>query len=178
MKLLNPNACRLGMSVLMATFSTGCALNREVVITEPVGPQPQTSHVPSPSGNLVVYSGFETTDATGFQYEYVQPHTAYDICTPDGRLLQHVRNYGGGFLDNPESVTLPAGNYRISAQANGYYRVLLTVVVVTGRTTFVHLDSSGFDLAKQSSKGKLVTLPDGQIVGWLANGSSDSNLKP
>lgn len=162
----------------LALFATGCAFNREAVITESVGPPPRTGHVPSANGNLVVYSGFETTDATGFAYEYVQPHTPYDIYTPDGKLVKHVRNYSGGLLDDPDSVSLPSGNYKVSATANGYARVVLPVVIAVGRTTVVHLDSSGFSLAKQNPKANLVKLPDGQIIGWLADGSSDSNDKP
>lgn len=162
----------------LALFATGCAFNREAVITEPVGPPLQTSHVPSSNGNLVVYSGFEVTEVTGFAYEYAKPHTPYVIYTPDGKWVKRVRNYAGGMLDDPETVSLPAGNYKVSAKANGYARVTLPVVVAVGKTTVVHLDSSGFNLARQNPKANLVRLPDGQIIGWLANGSSDSNDKP
>lgn len=162
----------------LALFATGCAFNREVVITEPVGPLPQSSHVPSTNGDLVVYTAFEATDATGFAYEHVQPHTPYDIYALDGTLVKYVRNYPGGLLDDPEAVSLPAGNYKVFAKANGYARVVLPVVIVARRTTVVHLDSSGFNLAKQNPNANLVKLPDGQIIGWLADGASASHDKP
>lgn len=164
--------------VLLALFAAGCAFNRQAVITEPVGPPPRTERVTSSNGNLVVHSGFETTDATGFAHEYAHPHTAYDIYTLDGKLARHVRNYVGGLLDDPETVALPAGNYKVSARANGYASVVLPVVIVAGKTTTVHLDSSGFNLAKQNPKGNLVKLPDGQIIGWLADESPDVNRNP
>lgn len=162
----------------LALFAAGCAFNREAVITEPVGPPPRTGHVPSSNGNLVVYSGFEVNDVTGFAYENVQPHTPYDLYASDGKLVKHVRNYTGGLLDAPEAVSLPAGNYKVSAKANGYNHVVLPVLVVAGKTTSVHLDSSGFNLAKQNPKGNLVKLPDGQIIGWLADESSNPNRNP
>lgn len=168
----------LNSLLTLALFATGCAFNREAVITQPVGPPPQASHVPSSDGNLVVYSGFEANDVTGFAYENVQPHTPYDICTLDGELVRRVRNYAGGLLDAPETVVLPAGNYKVTARANGYVRVVLPVLVVAGKTTAVHLDSSGFNLPKQYPTGSLVRLPDGQIIGWLADESSNPNPNP
>ena len=159
----------LNILSVFALFAAGCAFNREAVITEPVGPPPQAGRVTSSDGSLVVYSGFEVGEATGFANEYTHPHTAYDVYAPDGRLAKHVRNYAGGLDDNPESVTLPAGQYKISAKANGYARVVLPVVIAVGKTTTVYLDSSGFDLPKQNPKGSLVKLPDGQIIGWLAD---------
>jgi hypothetical protein len=162
----------------LALFATGCAFNREAVITEPVGPPPRASHVPSSDGSLVVYSGFEVNDVTGFAYENVQPHTPYDIYASDGKLVKHVRNYAGGLLDAPETVALSAGNYKVTARANGYARVVLPVLVIAGKTTAVHLDSSGFNLSKQNPTGNLVKLPDGQIIGWLADESSNPNRNP
>lgn len=161
---------------VLVLLAAGCAFNREAVITETVGPPPQTSRVVSPSGNLVVYSAFEVIDVTGFAYEYTHPHTAYDIQTLDGKLVRQVRNYGGGMDDSPESVTLPAGQYKIFAKANGYDRVVVPIVVVAGKTTTVHLDSD-FNLPKQSQKS-VVRLPDGQIIGWFAGESANATRNP
>jgi hypothetical protein len=161
----------LGIGVI----ASSCAFNREAVIDQPVGPPPEASGTaaskPGSDGTLIVYSRFDTGEAPSDDDASMPTHTAYDIYTFDGQFVRHVRNRTGGrFVEAPDSIALPAGRYTVSAMAQEYGTVSVPVVIVSGRTTTIHLDSNEFASAQEQT-GAVVRLPDGQIVGWLAQPS-------
>ena len=108
-------------------------------------------------------------------------HTSYSIYAPDGRFLQRVRNTTGMNDANPALVKLSPGVYRVQADAEDYNDVTLTVMVPVcikpGLTTSVHLDGNwNPPAAIRRSGGKVVRLPNGDVVGWrLSNPNSGEN---
>lgn len=95
-----------------------------------------------PTGQLQVFSamGWESRpDSAVSTASYV--HSAYRILTPAGQLVRRVGNAGRtATYPDPDVVSLPAGDYRIWAQAAGRGRVELPVTITPGKTTVVHLD--------------------------------------
>ena len=63
--------------------------------------------------------------------------------------------------------------YRVVAQANGYGRVTIPVVIEAHQTTVLHLEGGGsWPSEAEFNQTNAVRLPDGQIIGW----KSASNL--
>ena len=62
-------------------------------------------------------------------------------------------------------MTLPAGQYRITARANGYGYVTVPVVIAANRNTIVHLETDSPNSAA-FNQTNAVRLPGGEIVGW------------
>jgi hypothetical protein len=64
-------------------------------------------------------------------------------------------------------VELPAGTYRIIAQANGYGFVTVPVTVVAGHETILHLEGGDrWPNPRAFNQSNAVRLPDGEVVGW------------
>ena len=97
---------------------------------------PAAAH--TPVGNLIVYSA--TYAPTLEQSEY-PAHTDYTIATPDGKVIQRVKNATGSYGSRPAIVSLSPGNYRVRAQYDRGGFVVLAVGIEPGKTTV--LDLSG-----------------------------------
>jgi hypothetical protein len=64
-------------------------------------------------------------------------------------------------------VALPAGRYFVKAQGKDYLQVEVPITIERGRTTRVHLDDK-WNLPADTPKRELVSLPNGNPVGWCA----------
>ena len=162
----------------------GCASAPRVVVVEPVGPGPMAGSEGQGNGSLVVYSArtpadvdvnMETwlvnNDFGKNEFLYEPAHTDYTIYTQNGEVFKHVRNARDMNDDTPKVVTLPAGSYKVEAQAldcdSSRVKVLLTVVVKPGQTTMAHLEGD-WNPGVQDKETELATLPCGRIIGWRA----------
>ena len=153
-----------GIALLLA----GCATSHNGMVLDSVGPDPASTVNPAvPDGSLLVYSAYEVNADFSSRDTRRPEYSDYRILTADGQLQQVVHNNSGTILQRPAQVGLPAGNYRVVAQANGYGSVTIPVTIVAGETTFVHLqggvawpDHPAFD------QSNAVRLPDGEVVGW------------
>ncbi|HVM50846.1 MAG TPA: hypothetical protein VMU04_22655 [Candidatus Acidoferrum sp.] len=164
----------------------GCTSGPRVALTEPVGPAPGATAIGSSrsgQGSLVVYSArvpavvdlnrdqwLENINPNRADLRFEPAHTGYTIYTKDGRLVATVANARDDEEGTPAVVPLPAGAYRVSAQAIacGGTReyVSLPVVIKPGETTVAHL--GGTWVPQGYPADELVTLPCGRPVGWRA----------
>jgi hypothetical protein len=157
-------------------FVWGCASPGPSLVLDPVGPPPFASSGAGSTGTLMVYSAFEQGADFNSPY-YRQQYTDYKILSTDGKLLQAVHNDTGTILEAPKRIQLPVGTYRILAQANGYRRVMVPVVIRPQQLTTVHLEGSpAWPDRRELAKSNPVRLPDGEIAGWRA--SADTLSKP
>jgi hypothetical protein len=154
---------------------SGCAFHKQAVVLDAVGPSPLHPAAAGPKGALVVYSALDSSaDFNGLPY--IPHYTDYKVLSDKGTLLQLVHNRKGGAEDGPLAVELPAGNYRVSAQADAYLTVTVPVVILAGRLTTVHLEGSpSWPDRAALLRSNPVRLPDGEIAGWRAGTESLSN---
>ncbi|HXP63112.1 MAG TPA: hypothetical protein VN829_21605 [Dongiaceae bacterium] len=164
----------------------GCASNPNVASIPPVGPAPGASAAGLKDGSLQVYSARDQTgldpnlaerlwDENFGEIEYLdeQPHTDYALYSANGEFLREVRNASASNPAQPELVSLPPGLYQIQAKSEerGGEIIPLTVPVVIkpGERTAVHLEGDWKPLRPHSGS-EVVRLPDGRLVGWVAQG--------
>ena len=153
-----------GVALLLA----GCATSHNGMVLDSVGPAPTSTVNPAvPDGSLLVYSAYEVNADFSSRDTRRPEYSAYRILSTDGRLQQVVHNNTDTMLQRPKQVALPAGNYRVVAEANGYGVVTVPITIAAGEMTFVHLqggvawpDHPAFD------QSNAVRLPDGEVVGW------------
>jgi len=159
----------LSMMVVGAWLS-GCARDRIGMVLGPVGPAPvQISASNSANGTLVVYSAYEVNADFNARDPYRHEYSDYRVFSADGNLLQRVHNNSGTILQRAQPVVLPAGTYRVTAQANGYGLVTVPVVIRAGCDTIVHLEGGAIWPAQSGfNRTNAVRLPEGEIVGWKA----------
>jgi hypothetical protein len=147
----------------LVSFLAGCATTP--IALAPVGPDPHGLQTTASDGNLEVYSGlvacFEGNNPPWHQ------HSDYRIYDLQGRLVKYVGNAPGHYDQAPLLVSLPPGEYRLHARASDYLRVDVPVIIERGRTTKVHLDDR-WRLPAYASNNELVSLPNGNPVGWPA----------
>ena len=150
---------------------SGCASERDTLVLDPVGPHSsQTSSVDSTDGTLVVYSAYDVSANWTARDPRRPVYSDYKIFYPDGNLQRAVHNNSGTMLQDAVPVELPAGRYRVVANANGYGRVTIPVVIQAGQITVLHLEGGGFwPNEAEFNKTNAVRLPDGLVVGWRAN---------
>jgi hypothetical protein len=155
-----------------ATLWSGCAFGPRGMVLEPVGPSPTPVAENNGEGSLVVYTAYEVNSIGIGDYEERRHYSDYKILTDDGKLLRTVHNDVGA-IRQATHVALPAGKYRVLANANGYGTVTVPVVIGSNRLTVVHLEggASWSDMAADS-QASAVRLPDGEIVGWRAPAES------
>ncbi len=153
-----------------AVLLSGCATHQPSVVLAPVGPSPPQPAPGGPKGTLVVYSAYDPNSDFN-DTEYLRQYTDYRILSEEGKLLQTVHNSNGFVVEGPAEVELPAGKYRIIAQANGYKKnVIVPVVVLADRLTTVHLEGEAAWPANAALlQSNPVRLPNGEIVGWPAS---------
>ena len=135
--------------VLAGALLAGCATDRNEMVLNPVGPAPGqfAATTESGAGSLVVYSAYDVNPDFNLRDEDRPRYTDYQILTVDGRMLKFVHNDTGTILQRPVSVSLPAGNYRVMARANGLGRVAVPVIIASGQVTSLHLERD-FSLAR------------------------------
>src|ERR1039458_114238 len=162
----------------------GCASVSHLVVVEPVGPGPTEGSHGTGEGALVIYSARASADVdintaewrwnNDFgknEFLYEPAHSDYTIYAQNGEVFKRVRNARDMNDDTPKVVTLPAGSYKVEAQAldcdSSRVKVLLTVVVKPGQTTTAHLEGD-WNPGVQDKETELATLPCGRIIGWRA----------
>jgi len=147
----------------LVSLLVGCA-NTPVVLA-PVGPNPHGVQTNASDGELEVYSRlFACTEGDNPVWHQ---HSAYRIYDLQGRLVKYVGNAAGHYEQAPRLVPLPPGRYRLHARASDYLLVEVPITIERGRTTKVHLDDR-WQLPAYASNAGLVSLPNGNPVGWQA----------
>ena len=162
----------ISVLAIAIALSWGCAANNNGVVLGAVGPAMQSPPKVSTNGTLVVYSAYEVTADFNARDPNRPEYSDYKIFTADGRLLQRVHNNSGTMLQDPMPVSLPRGEYRVVAMANGYGFVTVPVIIEPNQSTILHLEGGG-NWSDESvfNQTNAVRLPDGQIVGWKASSS-------
>jgi hypothetical protein len=146
----------------------GCSSEPRLTVTEPVGPGRSEA---VRQGALQVYTATEQHASGDNTFYY--PHTSYLIYNNQGQKVQSVVNHVGTMDESPSVVHLPAGSYVVWAEAEGYGRVRIPVVVTSSRTTVLHLER-GWEPPKEAQPSDLVRMPDGQPIGWKSPGTAHS----
>jgi hypothetical protein len=147
---------------------SGCATWNRGVVLAPVGPGPVARvNLSATNGTLVVYSAHECNADFNSRDSSRKEFSDYEILGVRGDLRERVQNDSGTILQRPVGVELPAGNYEVVAQANGYGMVRVPVTIEAGRDTIIHLEG---DVKWPNQFGlnatNAVCLPHGEIVGW------------
>ncbi len=158
--LINP-AAALAALLLCA----GCASQRTIVLNDPVGPKPETRAGHGNRGELTVYSAYDS--AMTVDDPRTPRHSDYNIFSSTGALLKHVSNHTTTFSDEPASVSLEPGTYRIEARATRRGKVVVNAVIKLNQVTVIYLDDSQ-PRTEDTAKSDFVFLPSGEIVGWKA----------
>ena len=157
---------------------SGCTSDRSRLVLDRVGPRSlQTPAINSQNGTLVVYSAYDAGANFNARDPYRPIHSDYKIFSLDGSLLRAVHNDSGTILQDAVPVELPTGKYRVVANANGYGRVTIPVVIEACQTTVLHLEGGGsWPNEAEFNQTNTVRLPDGQIVGWRIAAEHSSKL--
>lgn len=116
-------------------------------------------------GFLRVHTATETYNGGGITF---YPHTPYVVYNAEGQRVRGVQNHVGLQDQKPMTVALPQGRYVVYAQAEGYGRVTVPVVIAGSRTTVVFLEGKGLPEASELPDAEVVRLPDGRPVGRRA----------
>ena len=148
----------------------GCVSERDKLVLDPVGPVQTSAPQPSNEGFLTVYSAY---DAGGHFYSRKfdgREYSDYSIFNAQDQLLRKIHNSTDSIIEEPATVSLPPGEYQVIARANGYGNVTVPVTIEQDRQTIIHLEGGepGSALAG-ADPGKMVRLPNGQIVGFRSN---------
>ncbi len=148
---------------LVAAFA-GCATRSTVVVKQAVGPDLAHPRVhPNPgNGQLVVFTARELMNT---QDSYHPAHTSYAICGADGKLMRRVDNRSGSFYQSPETVSLPAGEYKVAGRATNSGQVEVPVIIKENKTTTVDLEGTNLPQHKPTGAGQWIRLPGGQVIG-------------
>jgi hypothetical protein len=158
----------------LTLWLAGCASSHPELVLRPVGPPPGGTASPGRPGQLQVFSALDTS-ANFNTTPYRQRYTDYEVYSAEGKeRVRDVRNDTGKLLDGAAAVSLPPGNYKVIARANGYGKVTVPVLIQADQTTIVHLEGSHWwPRSSAIFDSNPVRLPNGQIVGWpvLASGA-------
>ena len=164
----------LGTSLV--SLFVGCSSTP--VVLAPVGPNPVGSETLGSKGELQIFSSLvEQSDDQnqGSEDPVWYQHTDYRIYDLHGKLVKRVDNTIGHYEHAPRLVALPAGRYLVKAQAKDYLWVEVPVTIEPGRTTRVHLDDK-WKLPADTPKRELVSMPNGNPVGWRAESSNEIRI--
>ena len=153
------------LKIASALLLVGCATTPVFLV--PVGPNPISPPGPTADGALEVFSALqERRDGNEFDANPAwYQHTDYMIYSASGRRIRHVFNSVGHYAQSPRLVTMSPGRYLVNAEAKGFLRVWVPVVVEPGRTTKIHLDAKWTPAAGIPTT-ELVSAPSGYPVGW------------
>ena len=172
----------------------GCASAPRVVVAEPIGPAPMGVAQGAGDGSLAIYSartpaGVDVNEAEWRynddfgrnEFLYEPAHSGYTIYTRNGDVFRHVRNARDPNDQTPTLVTLPAGSYKVEAQAlscdSSRVNVLMPVVIKPGQATIVHLEGD-WNPPGQYPETELATLPCGRVIGWRAPEAGFASIQP
>ena len=159
MKTLKNSFC-----ILLAAAFAGCATRSPVAVNQPVGPdlaQPRVKLNPG-QGQLVVFTALELMNTLD---SYHPAHTRYVIYDSNGKLLRRVDNRSGSFYQDPATISLPAGTYKVEGRATNSGVVLVPVIIEQNKTTVVDLEGSTLPQHRPTGAGQWIRLPNGQVVG-------------
>jgi hypothetical protein len=146
-----------------------CAASKDLVVIGPVGPEPVKVDTSAPAGYLKVYTATEDHNDGVLHYS---PHTSYIVYAEDGKtVVKKVTNAISIHDEDPSLVQLPAGKYVVLAEAEYPGMVKIAVIIRPGQFTKVDLQSHWKQRAPFGNTADWVRLPNGQIVGWRAEGS-------
>jgi hypothetical protein len=153
----------------------GCASDNKTAVTlDAVGPvptqAPTSEAIPATNGTLVVYSAFRRSAYFDTRDPYRPEYSDYRIFADDGKFLRGVHNDSGTPFQDPASVLLAPGKYRIYVRANGFGYITVPVLIEAQKNTVLHLEGGNED-ASGLNPANAVRLPDGKIVGWKAPAS-------
>ncbi len=171
--------------VLGIVWIAGCASAPREVAVAPIGPAPGQVTQQNGDGSLVIYSAraranpdvntqewLWNNDYGRNAFRYAPAHTAYTIYALDGKVLKQVPNARGPDDEMPTVVMLPAGAYRVKAEAidsgGNRVEVLVPVVIKPGQTTLAYLEG-GWKPKGTHTETELTRLPWGQPIGWRAS---------
>jgi len=117
------------------------------IVASTRGTEPSTSSSAgtTATGYLVVYSATDRANDGDTPY---YPHSSYVIYTAQGKFIKNVANHISTSDEVPERVMLPVGRYVISARSEEKGYTQANIVVRSGRTTVVDLESK-FALASE-----------------------------
>ena len=152
----------------LVSLLVGCASTP--VVLAPVGPNPFGTQRIASHGELQVFSslaGQSDLENPGSKNPFWYEHTDYCIYNLQGKLVKWVANTVEYGEEGPGRVALPAGRYLVKAHAKDYFWVEVPVAIMRGRTTKVHLDDN-WKLPASTPKGDVVSMPNGNPVGWRA----------
>ena len=101
-------------------------------------------------------------------------NTPYTIQTLEGKPFKSVANHAGPTDQKPMVVRLPAGQYLVYAQSEGYGLVAVPVAIVPYQLTQVNLRYEGLIDNPTHSETNWSRLPDGRIVGRRVSPTADA----
>lgn len=158
------------LSNLRVALALGCAASLLTVahaetVLPTVGPAPAGSQHAEKVGYLRVYTD---TEAVNDGDIYYYPHTPYTVYRTDGSVAAYVDNHTNNNDENVETVTLPAGTYRVKAQSEFDGRVTVPIIIKTGHTTAVHLEKGRESDNESVDPARAVKTASGQVIGWRA----------
>lgn len=156
---------------IASIFLASC--RTEPIRLQSVGPPKSISFAPGGTGYLAVYSETKPKRLDKGPPYYL--HTSYIIQNESGQKVKWVPNHVGDMDQQPQVISLPAGKYEVIARSTSYGLVHVPVIVSSGQKTEVHLDGYWKLPTNNLSARDLVSLPDGEIVGWLAQRTPNSN---
>lgn len=158
------------MTMMAGAFLSGCATGNNRLVLNTVGPDPSLPDITqtaSTNGWLMVYSAYRRNADFNSRDAYRPESSDYKIFSSAGEFQQRIHNNSGNSLQSVVPVTLPAGEYRVKARANGYGYVIVPVVILSNQTTILHLEGDGnWPNPSLFNQTNAVRLPDGLIVGW------------
>lgn len=149
---------------------TGCVSERDHLVLAQVGPVRASVPDKSSEGFLKVYSAYDA-GAHFYSRNYDgREFSDYSIFDATGQLIRKVQNSTDSILEAPATISLPPGQYKVIARANGYGNVTVPVVIKRDQQTVLHLEGGG--TASEfagTAPNETVCLPDGRIVGYRSN---------
>jgi hypothetical protein len=163
-------------------------------VVEPLGPAPTVASQGEGDGSLAIYSAPTPADVdlnlaewrwnNDFgknEFLYGPAHSDYTLYAQNGEVFKHVRNARDPSDEAPTLVMLPAGSYRVEAEAincnSDRVKVLMTVVIKPGQTTLAYLQGD-WNPQGQYNETELARLPCGRAIGWRAPEAGYASAQP
>jgi hypothetical protein len=155
-------------ALILPAMFVGCASERNKSVLDSGGTVAASATTSSNDGLLTVYSAYDAGAHFYSRNFDGREYSDYSIFDAKGQLLRRVHNSTDTMTEEPATVSLPPGEYKVVARANGYFRnVTVPITIQRGRQTIIHLEGGGTasELAG-ADPGQTVRLPDGRIVGF------------
>ena len=162
-------------AVVIGGWLGGCIQAPTTAVLERVDVTPAGAAAVVAKGKLIVFSAYETGLPSPAEIDSDLKHFSdYEVRGDGGQLVAKVKNRSGARGEGPATLELPPGAYQLSAEADGYGRITIPVVISGEQATIVHLEG-GAALPGQSDFAEtyLVRLPGGRTLGWCATTWTD-----